>query len=158
MSQSKTNAMLMLDRAHIPYQTYHYDASDGQIDGISVAQKVGMPAHSVYKTLLTIAPDGGVYVLIIPVAREMDLKLCASVFQVKNLTMLPVAKILAVSGYVRGGCSPIGMKRHYPTLLDQSADDLNLILVSAGRIGSQIGLSPLDLCTITQARYAPLCR
>lgn len=158
MSRDKTNAMRMLDRAHVNYKVYQYDASDGHIDGVSVAHKVGMPEDCVYKTLLTQSPDGDIFVLVIPVARELDLKLCARSCGVKRLSMLPVRRLLPVSGYVRGGCSPIGMKKRYPTRMDTSARDLDRMLVSAGRIGLQIGLCPSDLCAITDAQFAPLCR
>ncbi len=158
MSEVKTNAMRMLDSAHIQYHTYHYTVEDGHIDGVSVANKIGQPVESVYKTLLTQSPDRGVFVCVIPVHKELDFKLCAKAFSQKSLALLPLAMITQVSGYVRGGCSPIGMKKRYPTLIDETAKDISVIIVSAGRIGSQVALSPADLCAITGASFAALCR
>ncbi len=158
MSEVKTNAMRMLDNAHVRYQTYHYTVEDGRIDGVSVAQKIGQPLECVYKTLLTQSPEGGVFVCIIPVQEELDFKLCARAFKQKSLAMLPVTLITQVSGYVRGGCSPIGLKKRYPTMLDQSARDLPVIIVSAGRIGSQVALNPQELCSLTGAGFSPLIR
>jgi Cys-tRNA(Pro)/Cys-tRNA(Cys) deacylase len=158
MGETKTNAMRILDAAGIRYTALSYDAGDGRIDGISVAHKIAMPVGLVYKTLLTLSPDGGVFVCIIPVDLELDLKLCAKAFGIKSLDMLPVKNILAVTGYVRGGCSPIGMKKLYPTRIDSRAQNLQTIVVSAGRIGSQIALDPKDLVRLTQGGFAALCR
>ena len=158
MSETKTNAMRMLDSARIPYQIYHYTVEDGHIDGVSVANKIGQRVESVYKTLLTQSPDKGAFVCVIPVHKELDFKLCAKAFSQKNLALLPLAQLTPLTGYVRGGCSPIGMKKRYPTLLDESARDIPIIIVSAGRIGTQIALNPADLCSITGAGFAALCR
>jgi Cys-tRNA(Pro)/Cys-tRNA(Cys) deacylase len=158
MSEVKTNAMRMLDAARIPYNTYSYTVEDGHIDGGSVARKIGQPPELVYKTLLTQSHDRGVYVCVIPVANELDFKLCAKAFSQKSLELLPLSQITQVSGYVRGGCSPIGMKKRYPTLIEQSAQNLPVIIVSAGRIGLQMALCPSDLCKVTGAAFAALCR
>jgi Cys-tRNA(Pro)/Cys-tRNA(Cys) deacylase len=158
MPEVKTNAMRSLDNAGIAYRTFFYDAGDGPVDGVSAAKKIGQPEDLVYKTLLTQSPDGRIFVCVIPVNRELDFKRCAKAFEVKSLEMLPLAKINFVSGYVRGGCSPIGMKKRYPTIIDESAASLPEIIVSAGRIGCQMALLPDALCSVTGASFAALCR
>ena len=152
----KTNAMRKLDQAKIPYQTHTYCVEDGQLDGISVAHKLSIDPQRVFKTLLTHDPKGQAYVCIVPVAHELDLKKAARHFGVKSLRMLPVSELLPTSGYVRGGCSPIGMKKLFPTVLDESARAQSHILVSAGRIGQQIELAAADLCKLCRADMADL--
>jgi Cys-tRNA(Pro)/Cys-tRNA(Cys) deacylase len=157
LSEIKTNAMRMLDSANLRYQTYVYEA-DAFSDGVSVARRIGQPEEIVYKTLLTQSPERGVYVCVIPVAKELDFKLCARAFSQKSLALLPVSQITQTSGYVRGGCSPIGMKKRYPTRVDEGAKDMPSIIVSGGRIGVMIALAPADLCRLTGASFAVLCR
>lgn len=145
MSNTKTNVMRILDKAGISYDTYEYDAGDGLIDGISVASKMGQPVDQVYKTLVTRGASGEHYVFIIPVAEELDLKAAAKTVNEKAVEMIKVADINKVTGYIRGGCSPIGMKKDYKTVLDSSCKACRTIIVSAGKIGHQIELSPEDL-------------
>lgn len=145
MSNAKTNVMRILDKAGISYKTYEYDASDGSIDGISVASKMGQPVEQVYKTLVTRGASGEHYVFIIPVAEELDLKAAAKSVNEKAVEMIKVADINKVTGYIRGGCSPIGMKKDFKTVLDSSCKANKTIIVSAGKIGHQIELSPEDL-------------
>ena len=121
MSTPKTNAMRMLDKEKIPYQMHTYDASDGHIDGAAVARKVGMDPAKVFKTLVTRGHSGSYYVCVLPVERELDLKKAAKVFSEKSLEMIPVAQLLPTTGYVRGGCSPIGMKKRFATVFDELA-------------------------------------
>ena len=156
MPTPKTNAMRKLDQAKIAYQTHSYCVEDGQLDGVSVAHKLSIDPARVFKTLLTHDSRRQVYVCIVPVARELDLKKAARHFGVKSLHMLPVRDLLPVSGYVRGGCSPIGMKKLFPTVLDESAQAQPTILVSAGKIGQQIELAPADLCALCKAGTADL--
>ncbi len=141
----KTNAMRILDKAGVSYHTYTYDHSDGLIDGISVAQKMRQPMEQVYKTLVTKGASREYYVFIIPVAHELDLKAAARSVSEKSIEMIKVADINKITGYIRGGCSPIGMKKEYKAVLDSSCNKLDKIIISAGKIGHQIELSPKDL-------------
>ena len=150
--KSKTNAMRMLDRQKIPYRVHVYDAADGQIDGISAAEKIGRPRETVYKTLVALGSDGEYYVFVIPVAWKLDLKRAAKAVGVKSVEMIPVADINKVTGYVRGGCSPVGMKKEYVTVLDASCLSLPCIVVSAGKIGLQMEMNPDNLIKAVKAR------
>lgn len=145
MSNVKTNAMRILDKAGIAYNTYTYDHSDGLIDGISVAAKMGQSVEQVYKTLVTQGTSREYYVFVIPVAEELDLKAAARAVNEKAVEMLKVADINKVTGYIRGGCSPVGMKKEYRTVVDSACKELDKIIVSAGKIGHQIELAPGDL-------------
>lgn len=142
--ESKTNAMRLLDQRKIPYQLYTY-ACDHFTDGLSVAHQLGQPPERTFKTLVTQGKDGGYYVFALPVGEELDLKKAARVVQEKELHLLPVKDILSVTGYVRGGCTPIGMKKAYPTYLHESCLAFETIFVSGGRVGTQIELSPQAL-------------
>ena len=153
---SKTNAMRALDHAGIAYQALAYAAEDGKIDGVSVAAKIGRAAEQVFKTLVAQGASGGYYVFVIPVAAELDLKKAAKAATEKNIEMIPVKDILKVTGYVRGGCSPIGMKRLYPTFIDETAVLVETIVFSAGKIGAQIEAAADDLCQLVGAQYADL--
>lgn len=144
MNNIKTNAMRILDKAGISYNTYEYDASDGLIDGVSAAEKIGKPALQVYKTLVTQGTSKEYYVFVIPVASELNLKAAARSVGEKAIEMIKVADINKVTGYIRGGCSPIGMKKEYKTVLDSSCKDLDSFIISAGKIGHQIEMSPMD--------------
>ncbi|WP_215533539.1 Cys-tRNA(Pro) deacylase [Solibaculum mannosilyticum] len=151
----KTNAMRMLDRAKIPYTQHSYDVSDGLIDGVSVAHKTGQNPDQVFKTLVT-SSGSQLYVFVVPVAKELDLKKAAREAGEKRVEMIHVKDILKFTGYIRGGCSPIGMKKLYPTLIDQSAQMFDTILVSGGQKGLQIEVSPLDLAQLIDAKFAEL--
>lgn len=153
---AKTNAMRLLDAQKIPYGMLSYEVKDGKIDGISVAAKIGKPPEAVYKTLVTQGHSGELYVFVIPVAAELDLKKAAKVAGEKKIEMIHVKDIQKYTGYIRGGCSPIGMKKHYVTFVDESAATLDEIVVSAGKIGTQITLSPQGLLEAAHARYAAL--
>jgi Cys-tRNA(Pro)/Cys-tRNA(Cys) deacylase len=158
MAQAKTNAMRILDAKGILYQALSYENRDGKIDGVSVAQKIGQDPGHVYKTLVAQGNRGNIYVFIIPVAGELDLKKAAAAAGEKKIEMIPVKDILKWTGYVRGGCSPIGMKKSYPTFLEQEALNLEKIIVSGGRIGMQICLNVKDLQRITGAIMAGLVK
>jgi Cys-tRNA(Pro)/Cys-tRNA(Cys) deacylase len=148
----KTNAMRILDKAGISYNTYAYDHSDGVVDGISVAKKVGQPASQVYKTLVTQGTSREYYVFVIPVAEELHLKAAARAVGEKAIEMIKVTDINKVTGYIRGGCSPIGMKKAYKTVLDSTCTALCTIIISAGKIGHQIEMSPNDLIGLINCR------
>lgn len=152
----KTNAMRILDGKKIAYNSYTYDSKDGKIDGISVAQKIGKDPEVVYKTLVVHGGTKNIYVLIIPVADELDLKKAAKVTEEKKIEMISVKDILQITGYIRGGCSPVGMKKLYPTYIDETAAQLSNIVVSAGKIGMQIELSAADLLQVVDGKLADL--
>ena len=154
MAQSKTNAMRMLEKAKITYQFHEYDHEDGAIDGVSVAEKLQQNPDQVFKTLVTQGASRQFYVFVIPVAKELDLKKAAKTVKEKNIAMLPVADLLKTTGYIRGGCSPIGMKKQFVTVVDGSAQKQDTIMVSAGSIGAQVQLSPMDLAAVTGAVFA----
>jgi Cys-tRNA(Pro)/Cys-tRNA(Cys) deacylase len=158
LDKIKTNAMRTLDKAGISYNTYTYDHSDGLIDGISVAEKMGQPVEHVYKTLVTKGTSGAYYTFIIPVAEELDLKAAATAAGEKAVEMIKVAEINKVTGYIRGGCSPIGMKKEYMTVLDSSCKHLDTIIISAGKIGHQIELAPDDLVKLIHCKTENITR
>jgi Cys-tRNA(Pro)/Cys-tRNA(Cys) deacylase len=158
MAKVKTNAMRILDTQKVTYEILTYDANDGKIDGVAVAAKIGKDASLVYKTLVAVGASKNLYVFVIPVEAELDLKKAAREAGEKNVEMLPVKDIQKFTGYIRGGCSPVGMKKSYPTLVDESAKDKESIIVSAGKIGYQVELSPEDLLTAAAGQYAPLIK
>ena len=154
MAQTKTNAMRILDAKRIAYEMLTYDNKDGKIDGISVAEKIGKDAKTVYKTLVAQGTSKNIFVFVIPVADELDLKKAAKAAGEKAIEMLPVKDIQKWTGYIRGGCSPVGMKKDYKTFLDESSRQLESMVVSAGKIGVQIVLSPSQLQEVTKAEFA----
>ncbi|MEO3944321.1 Cys-tRNA(Pro) deacylase [Gorillibacterium sp. CAU 1737] len=156
-STGKTNAIRMLDKEKVDYQLHAYDPQDGAIDGITVASKVGQPLEKVFKTLVAHHGNEG-FVFVIPVAEELDLKKAARAAGVKNIEMLPVKDLLKWTGYIRGGCSPIGMKKLYPTFLDERAETKETILVSAGKIGLQLELAPQVLIQLVKAKFADVLK
>ncbi|GGI13469.1 Cys-tRNA(Pro) deacylase [Gottfriedia solisilvae] len=158
MSGSKTNAMRILDSKKVQYQTFSYEVTDGKIDGVSVANKIGKVPEMVFKTLVSITPSKSIYVFVIPVEKELDLKLAAKVAGEKKLELLPVKDLLTNTGYVRGGCSPIGMKKQFPTIIEQSADRLTEIIVSGGKIGIQLQLNVNDLIQTTRSKLAKVAK
>lgn len=151
----KTNAIRILDAQKISYEWITYE-SDGFLDGVSVAEKVGLPPEQVYKTLVTKGRGKEYYVFVIPVAAELDLKKAAKSVGEKSVELIAVKEITAITGYVRGGCSPVGMKKHFQTVIHQSAEALSVIYVSAGKLGAQMALSPKDLAKVTDASFADL--
>lgn len=149
----KTNAMRILERNKIPYEYQTYEC-DEFVDGITTADKVGLPHEQVYKTLVTVGKTGGHYVFVIPIAAELDLKKAAKSVGEKSIEMLHVKDITNVTGYVRGGCTAIGMKKQFPTVIDESAQKQEYIYVSGGKIGMQLRLKPDDLKKAARAEYA----
>ncbi|MDO3408888.1 Cys-tRNA(Pro) deacylase [Saccharibacillus sp. CPCC 101409] len=154
---SKTNAMRMLDELGIGYDILSYDNEDGQIHGTAVAEKTGQAAETVFKTLVAHAGANG-YVFVIPVAGELDLKKAARAAGEKKIEMLPLKDLQKWTGYVRGGCSPIGMKKHFPTFADVSGEGLEQIVVSAGKVGLQVKLPPSGLVSAARAEFAELTK
>ncbi|MDK0804017.1 Cys-tRNA(Pro) deacylase [Clostridium perfringens] len=149
----KTNAMRILDSKKVPYEMLSYESEDGKIDGISVAHKIGVDEKNVFKTLVAQGTSKDLYVFVIPVAEELDLKNAAKIAEEKKVEMIPVKDILKHTGYIRGGCSPIGLRRTYKTFIHESAKDLDFMIVSAGKIGHQIKLNPNDLVTLVEGRF-----
>ncbi|WP_270584432.1 Cys-tRNA(Pro) deacylase [Bacillus smithii] len=158
MSKVKTNAIRMLDTKKIPYKVYTYEPHGGKIDGVSVAENLGKDPHCVFKTLVVQSGTKQLYVFVIPVASELDLKKAAKVAGEKKVEMLPVNELQKWTGYVRGGCSPIGMKKHYPVFIDKQALNCHEIIVSGGKIGVQIELSPADLQKVVNAKIEDLVK
>lgn len=157
-AESKTNVMRALEQKKISYIAHQYPHEGTAVDGVTVAELIGKEADSVYKTLVTAGAKSGHYVFVIPVAAELDLKKAAKAVGEKSIAMVHVAEILALTGYVRGGCSPIGMKKRYTTVLHEAAKNLPSIVVSAGKIGEQVELSPRDLAAMIQGDFADLVR
>ncbi|AIQ13264.1 Cys-tRNA(Pro) deacylase [Paenibacillus durus] len=157
MQVGKTNALRILDAHKIPYEILTYDNEDGQIHGTAVAEKVGRPTESVFKTLVSHS-GSNLYVFVIPVAEELDLKKAAKAAGEKKIEMLPVKDLQKWTGYIRGGCSPVGMKKHYPTFIDRSAETLEKIAVSAGKIGMQMELPPGRLAEVVSATFTELVK
>ncbi|MFD1204957.1 MULTISPECIES: Cys-tRNA(Pro) deacylase [Sporosarcina] len=154
---AKTNAVRMLEKENIPYELMEYDVEDGLLDGVSVAEKTGQEASTVFKTLVTMA-EREFFVFIIPVAEELNLKKAAKAAGVKKLEMLPLKDLTKETGYVKGGCSAIGMKKKFPTFIDESAAELPYIIVSAGKVGLQMKLKPNDLLTAAEASFHDLVK
>lgn len=149
----KTNAMRILDSKKIKYNMLSYDVSDDHVDGISVANKIGRDVNEVYKTLVTQGTSKELYVYVIPVNENLDLKKAAKVAGEKKVEMIHVSDINKLTGYIRGGCSPVGMKKLYSTFINETAKDLESIIVSAGKIGYQIELNPYDLQKVINSKF-----
>ena len=154
----KTNVLRHLDAAGIPYETREYAVEEDVFDGKLVAAKTGLDPAVVWKTLVLTADDRSHLVCVIPVERELDLKAVARASGHKSVAMLPQKDLLPLTGYIRGGCSPIGMKKAFPTYFDSAVEALETISVSAGVRGCQVILSAADLIRETRGRTAPLCR
>ncbi|HAT4166093.1 TPA: Cys-tRNA(Pro) deacylase [Clostridium perfringens] len=154
----KTNAMRILDSKKINYEMLSYESEDGKIDGISVAHKIGVDEKNVFKTLVVQGTSKELYVFVIPVAEELDLKSAAKIAGEKKVEMIAVKDILKYTGYIRGGCSPIGLKRDYRTFIHESAKGLDFIIVSAGKIGHQIKLNPNDLVEVVSGKFENLIK
>jgi Cys-tRNA(Pro)/Cys-tRNA(Cys) deacylase len=153
---NKTNAMRILDSLNIEYDYLTYECEDGKIDGVSVAHKTGQNPEAVFKTLVSVGHSKELYVFCVPVEYELDLKKAAAASGEKNIELLPLKDLTKNTGYIRGGCSPIGMKKHYKTFVDESALLQEKILVSGGAIGIQMILRPDDLVGAAEASYADL--
>lgn len=157
MANFKTNAMRILETAKIKYNTYTYE-SNGDFDGQSVADKIGKTPDMVYKTLVTVSTTKNHYVFVIPVNCELDLKSAAKSVGEKAVEMIPVKDINKVTGYIRGGCSPIGMKKQYVTVIDDSCLKLDTMVFSAGKIGYQVEISPNELISLIDAKTDRIIR
>ena len=153
--EEKTNVMRTLEQKKIPYTAFSYDP-DGPIDGVSVAAETGLDAASVFKTLVTKGASGAYYVFDIPVAENLDLKKAAKAVGEKSIAMLPQKELLPLTGYIHGGCSPVGMKKQFPTVFHETVELFDTICVSAGKIGAQVEVAPADLIALLGAQTADI--
>lgn len=151
----KTNAMRILDKNKISYHVNLYEC-DEFIDGIHIADQLGQSYSMTFKTLVMVGKSKQYYVFAVPIDQEVDMKKAAKVVGEKNLEMVHVKDINQVTGYIRGGCTPIGMKKNYPTVLHESAKDFEEIIISGGKLGTQIFLNPEDLLKVTGGSYADI--
>lgn len=153
----KTNAMRILESLKIPFTHYTYEC-DEFVDGLQIADTLSLPYEKVYKTLVTKGNSKNYFVFVIPVAKELDMKKAAKAVGEKSVEMIPVKDINAVTGYIRGGCTAIGMKKQFATRIDSSAEALPTMIVSGGRIGSQIELAPQDLVKACKGEFADIIK
>lgn len=149
----KTNAMRFLDKNKISYNTYEYDCKDGKIDGVAVANKLNQDVNLVFKTLVVQGHSKELYVFVLPVAEELNLKKAAKVAGEKNVEMIHVKDINKHTGYIRGGCSPLAMKKLYKTFFHKSAENLDKIIFSGGKIGLQIEANPKEVAQAINAKF-----
>ena len=155
--EEKTNVMRVLEQKKIAYSAHTYPHEEGvAVDGVTVAQSMGFDPASVFKTLVARGAKGQFYVFDVPVAENLDLKKAAKAVGEKSIEMLHQKELLPLTGYVHGGCSPVGMKKLFPTVIDASAENLETMIVSAGKIGYQVELSPRDLASLVRASFADL--
>ena len=154
--EEKTNVMRILEQKGIPYTPHTYDHENGAVDGVTVARSLGQDPEAVFKTLVARGASGGLYVFDIPVGDSLDLKKAAKAVGEKSIAMLHQKELLPLTGYIHGGCSPVGMKKQYPTVFHETAEILDTIMVSAGKIGYQVELSPADLMELVGAETADL--
>lgn len=151
----KTNAMRILDKHHISYEIIQYEC-DTFIDGLHTAEKTGAPVEQSFKTLVAQGKSRQYYVFVVPIAEEVQLKQAAKAVGEKSIELIPVKEITKITGYVRGGCSPLGMKKQFPTIIHKSAESYDKIYVSGGRLGTTICLNPKELAQVTGARFEPI--
>ena len=154
MAEQKTNVMRILGQKKIRYSAHEYPHGEGAVDGVTVARMTGRDPACVFKTLVTCGASKEIYVFVIPVADELDLKKAAKAVGEKSVAMVHVSEINALTGYIRGGCSPIGMKKQYKTVFHSSILSQETVLVSAGKIGQQVELAPADLIGLTRGDTA----
>lgn len=154
----KTNVMRILDQEKIPYKPWFYENKDGKIDGVSVAAKLGEDVGHVFKTLVTRGADHDFYVFVVPVAMELNLKAAAKSVSVKSVEMIHVNEINKITGYIRGGCSPVGMKKQFRTVIDSRCETLDTFFVSGGRIGTQVEVNPKQLLELIGGTTADIAQ
>lgn len=153
--ETKTNAVRILERNKVPYELITYEC-DEFIDGMHTVEMTGAPVEQTYKTLVMQGKSKQYYVFVIPIAEEVDLKAAARSVGEKSVEMIHVKDLTAITGYVRGGCSPLGMKKSFTTVIDSSAEQFDTMYVSGGRIGTTIKLNPQDLAKVVRASFAPI--
>ena len=153
--EEKTNVMRILEQKKIPYTAHCYADTDA-LSGVEVASALGQNPAQVFKTLVTKGKSGKYFVFMVPVARELNLKKAAAAVGEKSVEMIPQKELLPLTGYVHGGCSPIGLKKPFPVTIDQSAESFDTIFFSAGKIGYQVQISPASLAKAVRLQTAPL--
>ena len=151
----KTNAMRILESENINFEIIEYSTKDG-IGGVDVAEKLGEDKNRVFKTLVIEAKDGEHFVFVVPVSSELDLKKAAKASNSKKIEMIPQKKLLPLTGYVHGGCSPVGMKKSFKTFIDSSAEDLDFFYVSGGKVGMQIKVNPKELISALDGEFSDI--
>ena len=151
----KTNAMRILESENIDFEIIEYSTQDG-IGGVDVAEKLGEDKDRVFKTLVTESKEGENFVFVVPVSSELDLKKAAKASESKKVEMIPQKKLLPLTGYVHGGCSPVGMKKEFKTFIDSSAENLDFFYVSGGKVGMQIKLNPKGLVNLIDGEFADI--
>ena len=156
MAEQKTNVMRILEQKKTKYIPHEYPHGDGPVDGVTVAASLGLDSAKVFKTLVARGASKKIYVFDIPVAEELDLKKAAKAVGEKSVAMIHVKEITELTGYVRGGCSPIGMKKQYPTVIHSSCETLDTMTVSAGKIGFQVELDPKELLKLIRGTTADI--
>lgn len=156
MASDKTNVMRVLEQHKIAYTAHEYPHGKEAVDGETVARLLGQDVRQAFKTLVARGKSGGYHVFVIPVAKELDLKKAAKAAGEKSVELVHVKELLGLTGYVRGGCSPVGMKKAFPTVFDASVQDIPTVIVSAGKIGYQIECAPADLMALVRATAAPI--
>lgn len=158
MAEFKTNVMRILEKNKVPYTAHQYPHKKEAVDGVTVAELMQQDPAKVFKTLVTKGHSGSYFVFVLPVACELDLKKAAKCVGEKSVEMIAVKDIMKITGYIRGGCSPLGMKKEYKTTFHITANDIDTIIVSAGKIGYQIELAPNDLITLSKAQTADIIK
>lgn len=153
---TKTNAVRLLESAGIAIRLLEYPVDDGRIDALAIAEKLGEPPDRIFKTLVTHGAPGSYYVFVVPAATELDLRKAARAAGTKSIEMIPLKQLLPLTGYVHGGCSPVGMKKSFPTWIDETAILFDYICVSGGRVGLNIAVAPEELAGAVGARFADL--
>ena len=153
---SKTNALRLAESAGLLFTACEYDTSDGRIDAVAIAEKIGRSREEVFKTLVVQAPGHEHFVFIVPAANELDLKKAAKAAARKSIEMIPLKKLLPLTGYVHGGCSPIGMKKKFPTFIDETAILFDRIFVSGGYVGLNLEIAPEELAGFVNAEFADI--
>ena len=154
----KTNVVRLIERENIAYTIKEYEVDENDLSGVHVAIQLGQPVEQVFKTLVLKGEQKGYLVCCIPVAKELDLKKVAKATGDKKVEMIPMRDLLMVTGYIRGGCSPIGMKKKLPTFIDETSELFDVIAISAGIRGMQILLNPQDLINYIEAQSKDLCK
>ena len=156
MAEQKTNVMRILEQKKVPYTAHSYAHEDGAVDGATVAKRIGKQPEQVFKTLVTVGASKNHYVFVVPVQKELDLKKAAKAVGEKSIAMIHQKELLPLTGYVHGGCSPVGMKKQFRTTIDISCETQETMLVSAGKIGQQIEVKPSDLLNLVRGATADI--
>lgn len=155
---AKTNALRIIESAGVRFQAFEYDSADGMIDAVSIARKIGRAPEEVFKTLVTEDPKHEHFVFVVPACAELDLKKAAKISGKKSIDLIPSKQLLGLTGYIHGGCSPVGMKKNFSTFIDETAILYETICVSGGRVGLNIAVNPEALAELTGAEFADLVK